>query len=219
MGGQLNAVQTNSTYSLIGGGNNNNISGSLTGVTILGGNHITANHTGTLLWSDSNSLVTPLASSANDQATFACAGGMRVFTNTAYSVGAERRWRRAATTWAAISARLRNRKHLLGEVDYAAMRSPRWRRCRSTASPTRMRAARALSIRVPWRKSGTRAFRAREGELKIDTLDFDGVTLAALRGLADENTQLKKRVATLEERLERGSKSFSTAAANRRPEI
>ena len=169
-----------------------------------------ANHTGSFVWSDA-SLGTPLVSTSNHQFTARAAGGVRFFTDTNATTGAE--LAPGSGTWSSLSDRnakenfaAANPREILDKVAALPMASWNYK-------------AQDKSVRHlgPMAQDFHAAFGLGENERAITTVDADGVALAAIQGLnakLEEELKAKDtRIAELERRLAGIEKRLAMASA------
>lgn len=162
-----------------------------------------ANHDGAFVWSDGNG--GDVASSANYQFTARAAGGVRLYSNSALSLGVQ--LAPNATAWTVLSDR--DAKQDIEPLDargilnqLAALPISSWS---YKADPDRRRYI------GPMAQDFHAAFGLGDDDRRINALDADGVALAAIQGLHQElqeekarNAQLEKRLADLEQRIKQG---------------
>lgn len=215
-GGFYNDIGTNSSYSSIGGGYYNRIAdfaqcatvpggraNSAAGYAFAAGYNARATNQGAFVWSDSTGTAT--GSTNNNSVTFRASGGYRLFTSTgvsgAYLAPNNGGWtamsdRNAKEAFAPVNARA-----LLDKV--AALPIETWRYKGQDASVRHI---------GPVAQDFKAAFEVGETETGINTVDADGVALAAIQGLNQkltdelrrrdtENAELKKRLERLEQLL------------------
>jgi hypothetical protein len=169
-----------------------------------------ANHTGSFVWSDA-SLGTPVVSTSHHQFTARAAGGVRFFTDTNATTGAE--LAPGSGTWSSLSDRnakenfvTANPREILDKVAALPMASWNYK-------------AQNKSVRHlgPMAQDFHAAFGLGESERTITTVDADGVALAAIQGLnakLEEELKAKDaRIAELERRLAGIEKLLVTAPA------
>jgi trimeric autotransporter adhesin len=221
-GGWINTIQTNAQYATSGGGGGNTIQPNAQYATIPGGrsNHATnyafaagynarATNTGAFVWSDGGGTIT--SSTNNNSVTMRARGGYRFFTGSG-TTGAQ--LLAGATAWSVLSDR--NIKKDVRPVDCQDVlnklsRVPvsQWHYEWETESdPVNL---------GPMAQDFKAAFFPGRDDTSISTLEFDGVALAAIQGLNEkveigkqiaemriagleaENTELKQRLAALEQ--------------------
>ena len=217
-------------YSTIGGGLGNNISGTGAaagigstipggvGNTVVGdycfaaGHQALATNSGAFVWAD-NSTNAPFASTVTNQFSARAAGGVRFFTNRGTSLGAQ--LAPNATSWTALSDR--NAKENIEPISVrdvlnglVSMPISRWS---YKDDPTQRRYI------GPMAQDFHSAFGLGDDDKRINTLDTDGVTLAAIQGLNQKVEQqrselqakqseiddLKRHLAELETKVQRVS--------------
>lgn len=238
-GGQGNTIQSNVNYAAIGGGNYNIVSNTGYAASIQGGyynlaaglyssipggyynvaagsysfaagNSAQALNTASFVWSDGSAAT---ASTADDSVTFRASGGYRLFTSSG-NVGAT--LSANATAWGVISDR--NGKKNLAPVDCEAVldtleRLPvqqwnyKWEKDDDTPNIG------------PMAQDFKHAFYPGRDDKSITTLEFDGVELAAIKGLNQKlEEQLKEKDARLDEltrRLEQVERRLESKTAGR----
>ena len=204
VGGEYNVA--NNTDTTVPGGRNNTASGYIATVaggysntasgsySFAAGQHAAATNDGAFVWGD-NSASTTIASTASNQFTARAAGGVRFFSNSGATLGAQ--LAPNATSWTALSDR--NAKQNIEPVDARAILAQliqlpvsRWS---YKADPAQRRYI------GPMAQDFHAAFNLGDDDKRINTLDTDGVTLAAIQGLYQELQDEKTRNATLEKRL------------------
>ena len=211
-GGMYNRVS--SSVSTIGGGTGNEASG--LSATIPGGwsntaegdfsfaagREAIAEHRGAFVWGDSTTTEKP--SSAPDEFNVYAGGGTRIFSSSDGSAGVQ--LAPGAGSWTSVSDR--NAKENVETVDGREVLA----QLASVPIATWNYKSQDASIRHmgPMAQDFYAAFGLGLGENSIDTIDPDGVALAAIQGLHAlvqekdaENRELRATVATLSERLKR----------------
>jgi len=221
-GGVLNDVGTNSNHSSVGGGLNNDVSDNNVAATIVGGadsdigtnsNYSTiaggrenavgpnadyafaagrrakANHQGAFVWADSNEL--DFSSDWENQFLVRAAGGIRMYSNQFGTMGVQL----VPNTTAWTSSSDRNAKENIRPIDtslilqhLADMPITRWN---YIDDPNQR------DYIGPMAQDFHAAFDLGE-ETSINTMDTDGVALAAIQELTQRNDELNRRVAELE---------------------
>ncbi len=231
-GGKENQIVTNSFYAVIAGGTENRSFGQASAIgggafnvaegqyaTIPGGDRnvaaqnafaagrrAKANHTGAFVWGDFTD--SDVVSTNNNSFTARASGGYRLFSNPLMSIGAQ--LVPFASSWSAISDR--NAKENFAPIDtsdilekVAALPLSAWT---YKDDPTHRRYIGPVA----------QDFHAAFGlgdDTTINTLDADGVTLAAIQALVrekevfgvrvseleEENTRLRERLEALERKL------------------
>ena len=197
-GGQLNRAE--GTHSFVGGGASNQAYGAYASIpggsenqagdyAFAAGRRAKALQPGSFVWADStdaNALAV-----ASDSVTFRASGGYRLFSNGGMTQGAE--LPANATTWSGLSDR--NAKENFEDVDKADILEKlgelpltAWN---YKADPEKRRYVGPVA----------QDFHAAFGlgnDTTINTLDADGVALAAIQALYRENRELKARIERLE---------------------
>ena len=231
-GGFLNIAS--GPFSFVGGGTNNTASGDYATVpggslnvaagqySFAAGQQAQALYQGSFVWADSVNAV--FSSTAQDQFTARASGGVRFFTDEGATLGAE--LAPNATSWTTLSDR--NAKDDIEPIDARAilqalvsMPVSRWS---YKADPAHRRYI------GPMAQDFHSAFGLGDDDKRINTLDTDGVTLAAIQGLnqkleeqvsgkeaeirelRQQNTRMQKRLAELEGKLEKVSEQVERIA-------
>jgi DNA-binding transcriptional MerR regulator len=192
-----------SDYATVAGGSGNIASN--VGATIAGGvNNLAsghrswasgflaqARHHGAWVWSDISS-TTPFASTGNNQFNVRAAGGIRLFTNAAATVGV--RLLPNDTGWDAVSARevkedfqAVDRQSILAKVQQLPITT--WR-LKGTDGQVRHVGPVAQDFHA--------AFAVGADARYINSVDADGVALAAIQALAERNAILAEKNTALE---------------------
>ena len=206
-GGYLNEIGTNSLNTTIIGGYNNRIGSNCNHAVVLGGRdnmaagyasvafgrRAKATNDGAFVWGDNTDA--DVASVANASVTFRASGGYRLFSNSGLTLGAQ--LAANATSWSVLSDR--NAKENFEPIDtreilehVAELPLTAWN---YKADPERRRYIGPVS----------QDFHAAFGlgnDTSINTLDTDGVALAAIKALYQENQELKARLAEVERKME-----------------
>ncbi len=207
-GGDGNRVGAAAAYATVSGGNNNKANAA--GATVPGGagnicsgsyglaagQHARVMHNGAFVWGDSSTSDYVDSASANSW-TIRAAGGYRLFSNAAGSIGAA--LAPGDSAWSALSDRESKREiqPLDGGVVLAKLATLpvcSWQYRDDPAGRTHY---------GPIAQDFHAAFGLGNDERMINTGDLDGVALAAIQGLKHENDELKARVAKLEQTLEK----------------
>jgi hypothetical protein len=206
-GGAVNRIYSNSEYATIPGGNANNA----TNYAFAAGHQAQAIHTGAFVWSDGAGTLT--TSTTNNSVTMRARGGFRFITDDG-TAGAQ--LLAGDTSWSVLSDR--NMKKDFAAVDHHAILE-------------KLAALPITRWNYQWEKGGTpphlgpmaqdfkAAFYPGADDKSISTLEFDGVTLAAIQGLNEkvedrgrksddriqklemENAELQQRLEKLEQLL------------------
>lgn len=185
-GGELNTAS--GFYATVGGGGTNTASGFYATIpggwgnsaegdySFAAGSFAKASHRGAFVWGD-DSTDDDVVSSANNQVTLRAAGGYRLFTSSALTAGVQ--LAPGGGSWSSISDR--NMKENFAPVDarevverIAAMPITTWNYKSQNA---------AIRHMGPMAQDFSAAFGLGEDELRINTIDIDGVALAAIQGL------------------------------------
>jgi hypothetical protein len=195
--------------SVVGGGNSNDATGY--SATIPGGRDNTAtrdyslaagyraraNHFGAFVWGASTSSTDSTASFNNYSFTARCANGARFYTaQTGTATGVQ--LSEGGGSWSSLCDARQKRFH--GEVNTAdvlqkvsALPLHRW------SYKTQDESIQHIG---PTAQDFRALFQLGESDTTINTLDPDGVALAAIQELAKENTELKARLSQLETQLQ-----------------
>ncbi len=198
VGGGLTNVASG-TYATIPGGRNN----LATNYAFAAGRQAKANHQGAFVWADSTSA--DIASTNNNSVTFRAAGGYRLFSSSGATLGAQ--LPPSGTSWSALSDR--EAKENFEAIDTGAILD------KLAALPVTAWNYKADPDRRRYIGPVAQDFHAAFGlgnDTTINTLDADGVALAAIQGLAaevreqraevnrvqEENAELKARIDRLE---------------------
>lgn len=184
-GGQDNIAQ--GTSSTIPGGINNSALGHY---SFAAGRRAKANHAGAFVWGDS--FAGDVTSSATDQFTVRASGGVRFYSNTALTLGVT--LSAGGGAWVAVSdSAVKRNIRLVDEFDILekVARLPISRWSYETQSPD-------IEHIGPMSQDFYAAFGLGENEKGISTLDPDGVALAAIKALYNENKELKKQIQSVQ---------------------
>ena len=161
------------------------------------GNQANATNAGAFVWSDTSG--SPTYSSTNNEFTARASGGVRFFSNKGATLGAQ--LAPNATAWTVLSDR--NAKENIEAIDprevlaqLIQMPVSRWS---YKADPAQRRYI------GPMAQDFHAAFGLGNDDKRINTLDTEGITLAAIQGLyqqmQQENSELRQHNAALEKRL------------------
>ena len=194
-------------YSAVGGGIDNTASGNratvagggsnaaLGGFSFAAGRRAKANHNGAFVWGDGQNL--DKTSSAPDEFNVYCSGGARLFSNSSATTGVL--LAPGGGSWSAVSDRAS--KENVEPVDGRAVLE----RVVSLPLSTWNYKAQDDSIRHigPMAQDFYAAFGLGVNDTLIDTIDPDGVALAAIQGLHALVEERDAEIAELRERLER----------------
>lgn len=203
-GGRDNTV--NGQSGAVGGGQTNTVSA--TGGTIPGGElnlvqgaygfaagqQAQALHTGSFVWADSTNA--PLSSSSADEFSARAAGGVRFYSNTSASTGVF--LAPGAGTWSTVSDR--DAKEDIEPVDGRAVLA---RLAEVPISTWSYRDQADVRHMGPMAQDFYAAFALGLGERTLDTVDPDGVALAAIQGLNSIVAEQRERIMALERALNR----------------
>lgn len=197
-GGQSQTIEDNASYAVIAGGHLNRASS----YSFAAGYKAYATNRGAFVWSDSNGTLT--RSTTNNSVTFRASGGYRFFTGTGNG-GAQ--LRAGETSWSVLSDK--NMKRDITPAD-----------CGSILD--KLSRVPVFQWHYPWEDSTAplnlgpmaqdfkAAFFPGRDDTTINTLEFDGVALAAIQGLNQkleqelkrrdaENASLRQRLGQLEQ--------------------
>ncbi len=212
-GGQNNVIGTNADHSVIVGGINNVI-GNGAYDSFAAGNGAKAANNNSFVWCDGTAAT---ASTASDSVTFRASGGYRLFTGSG-SGGAT--LAANATSWTTLSDR--NAKKDFAPVDeegvldkLAQVPIEQWHYKWEQGTET-------MNI-GPMAQDFKHAFYPGRDDKGITTLEFDGVELAAIKGLNEkledrsqklerENDELKQQNDSLAARLDELEQTVKTLA-------
>jgi len=206
----MNGTDYDASYGAIGGGYSNRIGGGSSMIpggfcnyaasyAFAAGRRAKANHTGAFVWGDSTDA--DFASTAADQVSFRCNGGVR-FTSGSGGANQTVSWAPGSGSWSFSSDRnLKenfeplNQKEILNKV--AGLPLSRWNY-----------RGYALKHIGPMAQDFHAAFALGGSDTMIDGADLDGVALAAIQGLNQKVEQQRailetkdSRIAELEQRL------------------
>lgn len=186
-GGRDNTIQASARYSTIPGGQENVAGGEY---SFAAGRRANANHAGSFVWGDASN--TDIASSATNQFTVRASGGVRFFSNANASTGVQ--LAAGDTGWSAVSDR--NLKENFQAVDglevlrrVAALPIQSWNM--KTQDP-------AIRHIGPMAQDFQAAFHLSEDDKHINSVDADGVALAAIQGLNQKLEEKETRIEALE---------------------
>jgi hypothetical protein len=179
------------TVATVAGGQSNFASGSRSWA---GGYRAQAMHTGAWVWSDASANVN-FPSTAAHQFNVRAAGGVRIFTNAAATVGV--RLLPNDTGWDAVSAR--EAKEEFQEVDKQAVLT----KVEQLPITTWQLKGEGKKVRHlgPVAQDFHAAFQVGSDNQHINSVDADGVALVAIQALAERNAALEKRNAVLEQQI------------------
>ena len=174
---------------MVAGGNDNSASGDY---SFAAGNHAHAIHDGAFVWSDSSGGT--FQSYGNNRFTARTSGGVYFYTNSSLTAGSY--LASGGSSWNSVSDRAR--KENLAAVDGSAlldaiaeMEISTWNYIEQDDAIRHVGPmAQEFNTLLPGLGG--------EGEKYINSLDADGVALAAIQALAAENEGLKQRIDSLE---------------------
>lgn len=186
-GGRENTIQAGANYSTIPGGEENVTAGEY---SFAAGRRAKAIHDGSFVWSDTTS--PGVASSAANQFTVLASGGVRFYSNA--SAGAGVQLAPGDTGWSAVSDR--NLKENFQAVDGREV----LRRVAALPIQSWNMKAQDPAIRHigPMAQDFQAAFRMGADDKHINSVDADGVALAAIQGLNQELDEKETRIKALE---------------------
>jgi hypothetical protein len=168
------------------GGDNNAAEGDY---SFAAGQRAKAIHAGAFVWGDSTD--SDIQSSTNDQFTVRSVGGARFFSNANLTAGVQ--LAAGGSSWSSVSDR--NMKENFALVDAREVLE------RIAAMPilTWNYKAQDASIRHigPMAQDFSAAFNLGEDDLRINTIDIDGVALVAIQGLYEVVKEQNARIAAL----------------------
>ncbi len=192
-------------YATVGGGKSNFASGNYAAIpgglynsatmsyTFAAGRRAQANHDGAFVWADSTNA--NFYSTGNNQFLVRASGGITLYTNSAATVGAS--LYPGSGSWSVISDR--NLKENFASVNNRDILA----RLASIPVQTWNYTTQDASIRHigPMAQDFASAFNVGENNTTISTVDAQGVALAAIQGLYQQNQELKSQNADLTARL------------------
>jgi hypothetical protein len=181
-GGQNNVVT--GTASCVVGGRNNTASGSYSFAAGVGSS---AAHPSSFVWSDS----TPRSSTFSDQVVFGCSGGARFYTSSSSTVGVS--LAAGGVSWTTISDRSLKEnfveldgREVLAKVDLLPVYQFNFK-----GQPL------DILYRGPVAQDWHTLFPSGKDEFGIDTIDPNGIALAAIKGLSLNAKSLAEQVGLL----------------------
>jgi hypothetical protein len=211
-GGDANTVTTSSDHASIGGGKNNSVTGP--NGTVAGGSNNVATtsafaagtaaqaiNKGAFVWADSSG--TGIQSAAADSVTFLANGGYRLYSSASAGVTLAP----GATAWGVLSDR--NMKKNIAPLDplsvlkkLAEVPVNQWNYKWETDDSVRHIGPMAQDFK--------KAFYPGRDDKTITTLEFDGVELAAIKGL---NTKVEEQDASLKAQISEQEQQLKSQAA------
>ena len=202
-GGYNNNAMNYSTA--IGGGYNNTASGEYATVpggyynkaqgdySFAAGRYAQANHNGAFVWGDST--VAYVTSTANNQFLIRASGGITMYTNSGATTGVQ--VAPGSGSWSSVSDKNlkanftnTNGRAVLDALANVPIQSWNYKSQDAT-----------IRHIGPMAQDFYAAFNVGEDDTHIATIDADGVALAAIQGLHQENQELKSQITNLETRL------------------
>jgi len=220
-GGANNIIDSSSDFGTVSGGANNRIDFSILYGTIPGGfsnfvdgdyafaagRRARAVHDGAFVWADSQD--TNFASTANNQVSFRCLGGVR-FTSGGTAANQQVAWTPGSASWTFSSDR--NLKDDIRPVDGEAVLE---KLARVPISEWNYKGYSQRHI-GPMAQDFHGAFPLNESTTTLNDADLHGVALAAIQGLnrklESELKEKDEKISQLEDRLARLEKIMSDAA-------
>jgi hypothetical protein len=223
--GYENVVNSKSDYSTIGGGYKNIVSSGFEYASVLGGYENTAKgeyaavpggyansaagvgsfaagyqaeatHNGSFVWSDYDASASPLKDAKSDQFVVRASGGFTFYSNEALTSGVS--LTSGSGTWANLSDR--NAKTGIVPLDdasilakVAALPIDRWS----------YKSEKGVQHVGPMAQDFYAAFGTGVDDHHITSIDEDGVALAAIKALHDENERLRNKLNALEAKVDR----------------
>jgi hypothetical protein len=186
------------TYAVILGGNGNTASGEL---SLADGYHADAAHNGSFVWSDYTSGSALVKDTATNQFVARASGGVYLYSNEAATSGV--RLSPGSGTWSSLSDR-----DAKTDIESVNDRSILAKVSTLPVSASRYRSERGVRHVGPMAQDFYAAFGVGEDDRHITSIDEDGVALAAIKALHEENRHLaaeledlKARNAALESRV------------------
>jgi hypothetical protein len=188
-GGENNTAS--GSYATVGGGSENIAAGHNSFVVGYRAKNSNAAHDGVFMFADSS--LADLNSTAANQFLIRASGGITMYTNSAMSIGVS--LNPSDSSWNVVSDRAA--KENLTEVNSREILA------RVAALPMQTWNYKGGAIRHigPMAQDFYAAFAVGPDDKHISTVDADGVALAAIQGLAQENQELKSQISNLESRL------------------
>lgn len=199
-GGRSNVADT--AYASVGGGFSNLAGGysatvpggrsnSAAGIySFAAGRRAKATHHGAFVWADSTDA--NFASTADNQFSIRAKGGTRIYSNSALSAGVT--LAAGASAWASVSDSALKRN--IREVDYQDVLE------KLNELPISQWSYEAQDESIehigPMAQDFYRLFGLGEDDRHISTLDPDGISLAAIKALYNENKELKKQIQSVQ---------------------
>jgi hypothetical protein len=201
-GGSNNAT---TGYATVGGGSQNTASGMYATVpggfnnvaqgmfSFATGRQAKANAQGTFVWADSSPL--DFTATVTDSFTIRASGGITMYTNSALSAGV--RVVPGSGSWSSVSDKnlKANFTNTNGRAVLDALANVPIQSWNYKSQDTTIRHI------GPMAQDFYAAFNVGEDDTHIATIDADGVALAAIQGLHQENQELKSQISSLESRL------------------
>lgn len=189
-GGQSNLAS--GSWATVGGGSSNTALGNY---SFAAGRRAKANHNGAFVWADQNDA--DFSSGATNQFNIRASGGTRIYSNAALTAGVElpiggNGWISASDSTKKRNIRLVNTKHILEKVGNLPIKQ--WSYL--TQDPS-------IEHIGPMAQDFYAAFGLGDDEKTISTIDPAGVALAAIKGLIEENKELRTKNEELTARLHR----------------
>ncbi|MGB1250267.1 MAG: tail fiber domain-containing protein [Candidatus Promineifilaceae bacterium] len=195
LSGRYNSMADQANYNVIPGGSGNSITSG--DYSFAAGRNAKITHTGTFLWADSQNI--PLASTRSNQALFRVTGGMIIATanDSAGRLTAGVSVPGGSGSWATLSDV--NAKARFKEIDSAdILASIAQMPIKTWSYKTQDNDVRHMG---PTAQDFHAAFGLGENDTTINTVDADGIALAAIQALATENETLREQNTNLADRL------------------
>jgi len=176
--------------STVSGGHSNVASGTL---SFAAGHRARAIHTGSFVWADQ--ITGAFESTANNQFSVLATGGTRIFSSKSGSIFTGVTLAAGASDWATVSDSALKRN--IREVDYQDVLE------KLNELPISQWSYEAQDESIehigPMAQDFYRLFGLGEDDRHISTLDPDGISLAAIKALYQENKELKKQIQSVQD--------------------
>lgn len=208
-GGANNVIASNALYGTIGGGEGNQIGKGARYATVPGGNRARANHPGVFLWADASSAST-FASAASNEVAFRCKGGVRFTSDTGAGTHTVA-WTPGGGSWTFTSDE--RMKDLYGPADGTDVLA------RLAALPLYDWSYKGYAQRHigPTAQDFHRAFPLNSDDATINSLDVDGVSLAAIQELHRLARDQQATIDRQQQRIERLEKALEGLLKTKAP--
>jgi hypothetical protein len=185
LGGFANAAT--GAYAVVAGGDANTAAGTL---SLAGGYHADAVHGGSFVWSDYSSGSSVLKDAAANQFLARASGGVYLYSNEAATAGVK--LAAGSGTWSSLSDR--NAKTAIAPLDDASILA---KVASLPVSAWSYRSERGVRHVGPMAQDFYAAFGVGEDDRHITSIDEDGIALAAIKALHEENRQLALQMASI----------------------